>query len=68
MSRNEFIWLLKAHDWHYQRSDDHGAWARGKKERDEINHAKKRNVDLEAVFINFYTNQGSSRNEVQRQV
>lgn len=28
--------MLKSHDWHYQRSDDHNKWKRGSDSHDRI--------------------------------
>ena len=38
--------LLAFHDWHYEYSDDHSAWNRGRRERDAIQAEAKRLKDL----------------------
>lgn len=35
--KSELFDALKAHDWYYMMSDDHGVWNRGRKSSDVIN-------------------------------
>jgi hypothetical protein len=39
--------LLACHDWHYEYSDDHSVWNRGRRERDAINTEQKRLITNE---------------------
>ena len=51
MNKEDFIQLLKSHDWTYQFSDDHNVYKRGQEERDTINKAK---IDLGELGQQLY--------------
>lgn len=36
MMKAEFVKKVKAHDWYYDYSDDHGRWRRGREELEEL--------------------------------
>lgn len=40
MTRDEYIAALKAHDWHYEWSDDHRYWKRGSEQRRALETAQ----------------------------
>ena len=53
MNEEEFLKLLKAHDWYYMYSDDHSVWRRGQNERDVIMNAMRANPELGKIYQNF---------------
>lgn len=40
MTKEKFIQMLKQHDWHFERSDDHSKWRQGIEEQKRIMSAK----------------------------
>ena len=53
MNKPEFTEMLKAHDWYYERSDDHYYYSKGKKERDNIRAAIRENPELKIIFDKY---------------
>lgn len=58
MLRNDFIQLLKKHDWYYQYSDDPRAYRKGREERFVI----ERMVSAQPEFVELYHLHGKSLN------
>lgn len=54
MSKEDFIQLLKSHDWTYQFSDDHRVYKRGQLERDAINRIKSELGELGQQLYDIY--------------
>ena len=63
MNKEDFIQLLKSHDWTYQFSDDHNVYKRGQEERDAINKAKISLGELGQQLYDIY-NEAPSTNSV----
>ena len=41
MTKEKFEKMLKSHDWHFERSDDHSKWRQGMEEQKRIFAAKR---------------------------
>ena len=41
MTKEKFEKMLKSHDWHFERSDDHSKWRQGIEEQKQIFAAKR---------------------------
>lgn len=54
MSKEDFIQLLKSHDWTYQFSDDPRVYKRGQRERDAINRGKAELGELGQQLYDIY--------------
>lgn len=50
---DDYINMLKSHDWFYDYSDDHSVWVRGKAQRGAILEAKKE-LDPDYIIWNQY--------------
>lgn len=50
---DDYINMLKNHDWFYEYSDDHRMWVRGKDQRAAILEAKK-DLDPDYILWNQY--------------
>lgn len=53
MTREAYIALLQAHDWHYQAADDHATYLRGRMEHQVLLAASK-TLDPEKTLWNSY--------------
>lgn len=53
MSEEEFLKMLKAHDWYYQYSDDHRVWSKGRAESQAIFAAMKANPELGKIYQEY---------------
>lgn len=42
LNLDDYIGMLKSHDWFYEYSDDHRMWVRGKEQRAAILEAKSK--------------------------
>lgn len=54
MTKEDFIQLLKSHDWTYQFSDDYKVYQRGQGERDLIREAKNNLGELGQQLYDIY--------------
>ena len=52
-TREKLIQALKAHDWFYDRSDDHGVWMRGQSAWDRIQFLAKQVEDGQELIAKY---------------
>ena len=52
-TREKLIQALKAHDWYYERSDDHGVWMRGQSAWDRIQFLAKQVEDGQELIAQY---------------
>lgn len=59
---DEFWKELARHDWSYERSDDHGVWAKGRDNRDRLTHLAHQNgqewIDLYKAWADCVNRKG----------
>lgn len=53
MTLDEFMDMLRKHDWYYHYSDDHRVFVKGAAERNEIEKAKYSRQDLEQAYQQY---------------
>jgi hypothetical protein len=53
MSEEEFLKLLKKHDWTYQHTDDHTVWQAGNSSWNRIQNLMKMHPELRKVYDKF---------------
>ena len=56
MSEDDYLKLLKAHDWTYQYSDDHSVWKKGTQTSQTLVSLAKSNANLEVMYRNYIAN------------
>lgn len=53
MSEEEFMTMLRNHDWYYMYSDDHSVWKRGQAESAAIMAAMRENTEFGKIYQNY---------------
>jgi hypothetical protein len=53
MKKEEFIEMLKAHDWYYMYSDDHSVYCKGRDEITAIFEAMKENPEFGKLYEEY---------------
>ena len=52
--RDELIYLLKMHDWHYKYADDHREYSNGRAEYEKIIDLMKEVADGTELYTSYY--------------
>ncbi len=53
MSEEDYLKLLKGHDWYYQYSDDHSVWKRGSEAAQRLTTLAKNDAKLKDLYNNY---------------
>lgn len=53
MTHDEYVTALQRHDWHYDYSDDHNVWRKGREERLRLEDARRQH-DRSGALWNQY--------------
>ena len=53
ITKEEFLKMLKKHDWYYMQSDDTASYNAGKAQRMNIENAKKNQPELQDIYLDF---------------
>lgn len=53
MTKEDFLKILKGHDWHYGKTDDMREYRKGRKTEEKINHILDTHPELRAVYSEF---------------
>jgi hypothetical protein len=53
MSEEDYLKLLKAHDWTYHYSDDHSVWKKGTETAQQLTMLAKDYANLEVMYRNY---------------
>lgn len=53
MSEEDYLKLLKAHDWTYHYSDDPSVWKKGTQTSQTLMSLAKNNANLEVMYRNY---------------
>ncbi len=53
MSEEDYLKLLKGHDWYYQYSDDHSVWKRGSEAAQRLITLAKNDAKLKDLYNNY---------------
>ena len=55
MTTKAAFWdMLNSHDWHYDRSDDHGVWKRGSEKGRQLGQISRETPAHRVLYMNFY--------------
>ena len=53
MSEDDYLKLLKAHDWTYQYSDDHGVWRKGSQAAQNLVNLANNDAKLKSLYTDY---------------
>ena len=53
MSEDEYLKLLKGHDWYYQYSDDHGVWRKGSQSAKNLVNLANNDAKLKSLYTDY---------------